>query len=277
EAEKERLSGEVKRERDRSWQILEQMPIGVSIAEAPSGRVIFTNLEAARLLRHRFRFARNYTEYAQYGGLHEDGSPYRAEEYPPVRSLLSREVIKGAEIKYRRGDGTETIFSVDSTPIYDPEGRMLLVVTTFIDIGERKRTEKFLRESEERFAKAFQASPDPLVISRVADGVLLEVNDSFVALSGYGREELIGTSTLLLDLYVDPSVRQRALRILAEEGRVREIRMEMKRKSGEVLLFLFSAEPLDLHGEHCWLILGRDITARDKAEKEREQLLRKEK
>jgi len=45
------------------------------------------------------------------------------------------------------------------------------------------------------------------VISRVVDGVILEVNESFVSLSGYDRDELIGKSTLLLDLYVDPAVR----------------------------------------------------------------------
>jgi PAS domain S-box-containing protein len=277
EAEKERLSAEVKSERDRLWQILEQMPIGVGIAEAPLGRALFNNREATRLLRRPLGYAEDYRGYAQFGALYDDGTSYRAEDYPQVRSLLSREVIKGAEMRYRRGDGTETIFSVDSAPIYDPDGRMLLVVATFIDIADRKRTEKDLRESEERFAKAFRASPDALVISRIKDGVILEVNDSFVALSGYDRDQLIGKSTLMLDIYVDPADRGRALEILEERGRVRDIEVAVKRRSGEVRLLQFSAEPLDLHGEHCWLIIGRDITERNQAEKEREQLLLKEK
>jgi PAS domain S-box-containing protein len=277
EGEKERLSAEVKSERDRLWQILEQMPIGVGISEAPSGRVLFNNREATRLLRRPLGFTEDYRGYTQFGALYDDGTSYRAEDYPQVRSLLSREIIKGAEMRYRRGDGTETIFSVDSAPIYDPEGRMLLVVATFIDIAERKQTEKALRESEERFAKAFRASPDALVISRISDGVILEVNDSFVAVSGYDRDQLIGKSTLMLDLYVDPAVRGHALKILEEKGRVRDIEVAVKRRSGEVRLLQFSAEPLDLHGEHCWLIIGRDITERNQAEKDREQLLLKEK
>src|SRR5262249_322403 len=158
----ERLSTEVKSERDRLWQILEQMPIGVSIAEAPLGRVLFNNREATRLLRRPLGFAEDYRGFAQSGAMYEDGTSYQAKDYPQVGSLFSGEIIKGAEMRYRRGDGTETIFSVDSAPIYDPEGRMLLVVATFIDIAERKRTEKALRESEERFAKAFRASPDAL-------------------------------------------------------------------------------------------------------------------
>jgi PAS domain S-box-containing protein len=277
EAEKERLSAEIRSERDRLWQILEQMPIGVGIAEAPLGRLLFNNREATRLLRRPLGSTEDYRGYAQFGALYDDGTSYRAEDYPQVRSLLSREVIKGAEMRYRRGDGTETIFSVDSAPIYDPEGRMLLVVATFIDIADRKRTEKALRESEERFAKAFRASPDALVISRIADGVILEVNDSFVALSGYDRDQLIGKSTLMLDIYVDPAVRERALKILEEKGRVRDMEVGIKRRSGEVRLLQFSAERLDLHGEHCWLNIGRDITERNQVEKEREQLLLKEK
>jgi PAS domain S-box-containing protein len=277
EADKERLAREVKQERDRLWQILEQMPIGVSIAEAPSGRVIFSNLEATRLVRHTLRFADDYKGYAKYGGLHEDGSPYRTEDYPQVRSLLSKEVIKGHEMKYRRGDGTETILSVDSAPIYDREGRMLLVVVTFIDILERKQIEKALRESEERFAKAFRTSPDALVISRIADGVIIEVNDSFVELSGYRREELIGKSAFLFNFFVDPGARRRALKILEEKGRVQDLQVEFRRKFDKVLLIQFSAELLDLHGERCWLTIGRDITERHKAEKERDQLLLTEK
>src|SRR5262249_45730492 len=208
-AERERLLGQIESERDRLRQILEQMPVGVSIAEAPSGRVIFHNLEATRILRHPLIPAENYTAYKQYGALHQDGSPYRPEEYPGARSLLSREIISGEEMRYRRGDGTETFLSVDSAPIYDSDGHMVLTVATFIDIAERKHAQEALRESEERFSKAFRASPDPLVLSRVADGLIIEVNDSFVSLTGYSRDELLGKPTLSLGFYADPKDRQR--------------------------------------------------------------------
>src|SRR5262249_38257435 len=109
------------------------------------------------------------------------------------------------------------------------------------------------------------------------DGVILEVNDSFVSLFGYDRAELIGKSTLQLCLFVNPEDRGRALKVLQKEGRIRDIEIEMKRKSGELLLIQFSAEPLNLHGEHCWLAIGRDIADRKRAENEREGLLLKEK
>jgi len=253
------------------------MPIGVAIAEAPGGRLLFHNPEAVRILRHPTIPSEDYRGYAQYGALHADGSPYLAEEHPLARSLLRRDVIKGEEMRYRRGDGTETFLSVNSAPIYDSEGRMVLLVVNFVDIGDRKESERALRESEERFSKAFRASPDSMVISRIADGVVLEVNDSFVEASGYTRDELVGHSTIQLGLYAHAEDRKRALAIMKEQNRVRDFEMSLKRKDGEVRLMNFSAEPLDIHGEHCWLILGRDITERKLAEEERERLLEQEK
>ena len=266
EAERNRLHGEIEAERNRLRQILEQMPIGVVIAEAPSGRLIFHNREAESLWRHPLLSSDDYQGYTQYGALDEEGRPYPAEEYPPARSLNSGEVVKGEEMRYRRGDGTETFFSVDSAPISDPEGRRVSVVTTFIDIAERKRAEEEIRESEERFSKAFRASPDGLVISRISDGLILEANDSFVSLSGYDRGELIGKNTIDLGIFVDLADRERMVAILKEQNYVRDFEFMIKRKSGETRLITFSAEPLELHGEHCWLTIARDITERKQAE-----------
>ena len=154
---------------------------------------------------------------------------------------------------------------------------MVLTIVTFIDVGERKRAEAALRESEERFAKAFQVSPHGLVISRIADGVVLEVNDSFVSMFGYARGEIIGQSLVQLGVYADPESRDRALKILKEQNFVRDFELTMKPKSGEARWILFSAEPMDLRGEHCWLMLSRDITERKRIEDEREQMLMHEK
>jgi PAS domain S-box-containing protein len=277
EAERELWSRQIESERDRLRRILEQMPIGVIIAEAPSGRLVFHNIEASRLLHRPFLVAEDYRGYPKYGAVHEDGLPYQAEEYPAARSLMFGEIVKSEEIKYRLEDSTETYFSVNSAPIHAPEGRMVLTIVTFSDIAERKLAEAALRESEERFAKAFQASPDGLVISRIADAVILEVNDSFVSMSGYARDEIIGRSALQIGLYADPSSRERALKILEEQGVVRDFELTMRRKSGEVRWILLSVEPMDLRGEHCWLTISHDITERKHAEEERERLLRQEK
>ena len=155
-------------------------------------------------------------------------------------------------------------------------GMMVRVWGTQRDITAQKQADEALRASEERFAKAFQATPNGLVISRIADGALLEVNDSFLSMLGYARDDVIGKSPLQIGLYADPSSRERAQKILAEQSFVRDCELTMKRKSGEVRWILFSAEPLDLRGEHCWLMVTRDITERKLAEEERERLLLQE-
>jgi PAS domain S-box-containing protein len=276
-AEHERLQGEIESERDRLRQILDQMPIGVSITEAPSGCLIFHNLKAVRLLRHPMLQAEDYKAYGKLGGLHKDGTPYGPEEYPGARSLLSGEVVSGEEMRYQRGDGTETFFSVDSAPIYNADGRMVLTVATFIDIAERKHFEEALSESEERFSKAFRASPDSLVISRLADGLIIEVNDSFVSLTGYSRGELVGQFPVSLGLFADPGDRQRMVGILREQNYIRDYEFEMRRKSGEIRVIRLSAEPFELRGEHCWLTMSHDITESKRAQEELQRLFRQEK
>ena len=148
---------------------------------------------------------------------------------------------------------------------------------THRDVTNQKSAGEALRVSEERFAKAFYAGPDALVISRISDGTILEANDSFVSLSGYSRTELMGKSPALLNLFVDSADRDRALAMLKEKNCVRDLEFPMRRRSGEIRYILFSAEPLDLHGEHCWLTIGRDITERKQAEAERDRLLAQEK
>lgn len=152
------------------------------------------------------------------------------------------------------------------------------------DITDQKNAEEALRKSEEQFSKAFKASPNALVISRLKDGYILEVNDAFISGIGYSRDELIGHSTISLDLYADSEMRDRLVSLMKQAHRIRDAEVPLRRKNGEVRIYSFSAEPLRIHGEDCWLTLGRDITEelqaeeeRVKNEKEREQLLLQEK
>jgi PAS domain S-box-containing protein len=141
QAEREQLLGQLELERRFLEQILQQMPSGVAIAEVPTGKLLFHNDEAIRLLRHPMVTLETYSGYTNYGALHSDGQPYQPEEYPIARSVLIGEVVKAEEMPYRRGDGTETIFSVNAAPIVDPSGNRIAAVSTFEDISDRKQIE----------------------------------------------------------------------------------------------------------------------------------------
>lgn len=144
--EQERLAVQVATERAFLEAVVQQMPAGVSIAQAPSGRLLLHNEEAVRILGHPMIASEDYTGYARYGAIHPDGTPYLAEEYPTVRALLTGETVQQEEMRYRRGDGTLTTLIVDSAPVRDADGTVVAAVSTFHDVAERKR-----REETERF------------------------------------------------------------------------------------------------------------------------------
>lgn len=131
-------------------QLLEQLPVGVAIAEVPSGRLLFHNQEAVRLLGHPLLESDDYKGYARYGALHPDGTPYRPDEYPIARAVLAGETLDREAMAYRRGDGVITRFEVSAAPVRQPDGTVTRAVSTFQDTSARFALEETLRIAAER-------------------------------------------------------------------------------------------------------------------------------
>ncbi len=127
--------------------------------------------------------------------------------------------------------------------------------------AERRRTEESMRVSQEKFAKAFSASPDFITISNLKTGRFLEVNESFLNASGYTREEVVGKTVFDLGAWGNRQDRTRLRSLLAEQGRVRDLEVELRKKTGEIMMGLLSGEIIDLEGEPCLLAVTKDITA----------------
>ena len=143
------------------------------------------------------------------------------------------------------------------------------------DITERKQAEKILSESEERFAKAFNASPLILTISSLKDGRIIEVNDTFIEASGYARQEVIGRTTLELGLWAETAERNEELESIKQIGKLRNIEYSFRNRSGEELIGLLSAERIEIGGEPFALTVIQDVTLRKQTEQillERERL-----
>ena len=130
------------------------------------------------------------------------------------------------------------------------------------EMDERRQTEEALRESEERFARAFRANPVAVSLSTVAEGRLIEVNDSFLRLFGFRREEVIGRTTLELGLWVNPEERALLVRLLNRQQLVRDMEFKFRAKSGTIRQTLVSVEPIELGKESCMLFITHDVTER---------------
>jgi len=134
---------------------------------------------------------------------------------------------------------------------------------------KRRQAERALQVSENKFMKAFHATPDAIVISRVRDGRLLEVNEVFLRQTGYTREEAREHSAV--GLWADPRERERYLAAVRAQGRVRDLEARFLTKTGAVLDGLVSGESIVVEGEPCLLTVIRDITERKRNEAELER------
>jgi PAS domain S-box-containing protein len=148
------------------------------------------------------------------------------------------------------------------------EARLTEVATHIAGIAiEHQRDEEALRASEELFGKAFNANPNPMSLVTLEEGRILEVNESFIELSGYARPELIGR-TSLEHIWEMPLTRDDLVRRVKEHGIVRDIEAKINTRSGASRVVLLSSLAVEIGGQHCLLSVSSDITERRKAEEQ---------
>ncbi|MGG5290448.1 bifunctional diguanylate cyclase/phosphodiesterase [Pseudomonas shirazensis] len=179
---------------------------------------------------------------------------------PSVLERLHLGGIRNLEMSFRRSNG-ELFTGLTSAETFDLDGTPALVVAVR-DISELKETQQRLQISEEKFAKAFHASPDGLLLSRQSDGLLLEVNEGFCRLTGYNLDPRLDQTSLDLGIWVDLNERKLLLSKLKKDGFVRDFSCHIRRSDGQIRLCELSARPLPIAGADCMLTIARDITER---------------
>lgn len=142
------------------------------------------------------------------------------------------------------------------------------------DAAERARAQQELRETEERFSKAFNSSPLVLTISSLTTGKLIEVNDTFVDVTGYSREEAVGRSTIELGLWAKEQDRSPELDQVRTGGQVRNVEYDFVVRDGTTIVGLLSAERIEIGGEQYALTVIQDITERRRTQVNQDFLFR---
>jgi len=133
------------------------------------------------------------------------------------------------------------------------------LIVCIMDITERKRALAALWDSEERFRTAFETSPDALALNRGVDGLYIDVNDGFTALTGYGRQEVLGHTARDIQIWADPEDRRRLVAGLSHQGHVKNLKARFRYKDGSFRTGLLSANRIILGGEPHILTVGREI------------------
>ena len=247
--------------------ILTHLPVGVWIVDQ-QGRLTGNNPEADRIWAGEGPLLNGIADYQQYVSWHpESGELLKPEEYPIAVALRTGEPVEPMEINIRRFNGSEGTVLVSAVPIKDPQGHLMGVVAVNVDISEHKKAEQALRQSEERLAKAFHATPDAIIISRLLDGLIIEANEGWRKLFGHDPEEVIGQTSIELGIYVNPEDRQELIDRLHEKGFLHDFEIQVRRKSGEVRQVSMAVERLEINGVDFLLTIMRDITERKQAEK----------
>jgi PAS domain S-box-containing protein len=140
------------------------------------------------------------------------------------------------------------------------------------EIKERRRSEEALMESEKRFRTAFQTSPDSININRLADGLFIDINDGFTALTGYTRNDVTGRTSLDINIWDDPEDRNKFVAGLKKDGQVNNLEAKFRLKDGNVKTGLISAKVIMLDKVPHTLSITRDISRLKMAEEERLRL-----
>lgn len=156
--------------------------------------------------------------------------------------------------------------------IKDQKGNILRSIGFIQDITEQKRIQEELRVSEERFRLTFYHFPDAVNINKLHNGEYIDVNESFCRATGYKREEVIGKSSLEINIWANPEDRDDLVEKLKQNGEVLNQEYRFRKKNGEIIIGLLSAAIIEINNEPCILNITKDITEKKKIEQELKDL-----
>jgi len=198
--------------------------------------------------------------------------------YPGDRDRLLSSIQSAAETgtswnfegRFKKPSGDILWFQGFATPARHEKD--LIFSGILLDISERKRAEEKSRQSEEKFLKIFMTAPDGIAISRMSDGLMLDINRVFEELTMWKRQDIVGKTSLDIQFWADHQ--DRALMVSdLEAGRdVLHREFRFRRKDGVIRTGIYSARSIEIAEEKCLVFILNDITDRKQLEAERRKL-----
>ncbi len=241
-------------------------PDSIIITSLPAGRLIDFNDGFLRLTGYRREEALGRTSRELALWAREEDRDRMLDQLRATGRVREFET----EIRLKSGELRSCLMSAEVIMAHRQE----CLVSVLRDVSEQRRAQEELRVSEEKFAKAFRASPDAILVTSIADGTIVDFNESFSRITGWSRDEVIGRTAHDIDLWVEPEKRELLMADLRRRGRVRERPYDFRMKSGEVRNFLLWIEVIEIAGEPHILTVAQDVTERQRVEAERAAMVR---
>jgi PAS domain S-box-containing protein len=182
------------------------------------------------------------------------------------RLITEQGKIRHEEFYYRSKSGDIRIW-LCSVDIINVKGEPCMLCVA-ADITERKKTEEALKESEQKFATAFNASPFSISISRLGDGKFIEVNERFLDDKGYTREEIIGQSSKDFQIWANQEEACKIMETIHSHGHIQNEQVQYRTKSGHIRTGLVSVAEINISNEPCMLVMNSDITQQKLAQEQ---------
>ena len=259
----------------RYWQLLATAREGVWQVDA-NGRTVHVNDRMAEILGRpvasiKGELARSYI------------APESIEAWLLERARRGQGETTMYETLLVRGDGTRTPVLVTASPVRSSTTREIVgSVAVVTDVTQLRKAESSDRLARQLVESSFKTSRDAMILFRVPDEFILDVNDAWCEVTGNTREEAVGHFQSELRIWADPADSERLKATLAEHGTVRDFEIAFNRhrpgdpEHSEVGHALLSASPIQHEGDTYLIVAGRDITAEKRAAAAERQLSRLE-
>lgn len=183
-----------------------------------------------------------------------------------IRQCIAERRIYTAEYRFNTTELGYRWFYTVGQVYTDASGEVIGMAGVTQDITERKQTEVALKRTEERFQKAFHANPSAISITTLKEGRYVDVNESWLELFEYTRDEVIGRTADDLLTWDEPGSALRLAEALHEQGSIQSVEVVRRTKSGKRIYLLRSGEEIEIGGEVYFLAMSQDISERKQAE-----------
>jgi PAS domain S-box-containing protein len=171
-------------------------------------------------------------------------------------------------LRWKHKNGTYKYLESNAVPILDSNNNFIGFRGIDRDITDRIMNDRALIQSEEKFSKIFHTGQDAIALTRLDEIKIIDVNESFLELLGYTREEVIGKTSIELGVLVNVSDREKMNSILMSDGSLTNFEADFRTKSGKIGIGQFSTNFLTIGNDKCLLTIIKDITTQKKAEKD---------